>query len=1406
MSTAATYFNPTRKRLIGTEDLSTRLMDYMRTLVQESMERSFRTGVVYDTALGLSAGGTDRVNVTGASVATDGQGHILDVAANGYSTGLYFENSLGVVYEVGLKYASIPDGVQINPRTGLPEFIGFKEAIGIEADPDLVTDNGANITLRVDGVTEAGVSNAGRQVMVFKNAPGKNAITEALAVEILTVSYTGGFNVVTSSGLFGQDVGSVSVDATEYTAVLMGPHITRNTVIYGTDGYTFIGEVTGVGAGGSPAVFVTTNQDVLDVSLSDLQDITSRNVSTDRLKVDVKSYAGDVNDPQIQVRDPSGVAKFIVDGNGNVTISGTTTQQDVVQVNSSETITDNLTAGDDDALDSHLIKGTWRHTDTAGSANHFYVDGASGRVGIGQVQDASYALAITGADALKVNGRFWVESTAPNINYRESDVLATAGGLWRTRVSSGDWELQESTAGEWGSAKSWISTVRGASRVDINATLAPSSNNVNDLGRSGTEWRDLYITRTAFIDELSLGVAAGEGLGSDMRPDSDITRSIGTTSLRIDETHSRRFLGGSTTALQTPTGDIYSADFSTYTSSAPGTGNIISGSNHVARSNHTSGTKTHVRGLSSIGESNGLGGSITTLQGGFFQTNILAVGAAVTTRVGVDIEEGSTIASPATAYGIRIGAATGSAGADKYGLSIGDVSGASGTNYSIKTGLGSFWFGGDVVRPIVNNGGDMGTSSFRWNNIYVTNLDAISLSFTGDFIPSVDNTADLGNITGPKRWAEGWFGQAVTVATNAGASLPATQDYGLMIYNDATMSAGGLTKYGANLLTETTTFGAAQTSTVGVASIVENKNTTGVLGFVAGLSGIARGLGSAGGSTELVGVRGAIELTTNHAAGSAFHLWASAPSVSGAGTSATTWAGLQIDGIVDANVTGGATVGTAYGINIGDVNVTASTNYAIKTGLGLVDFGGDLTVTGKITSAPSMLVTDGSATPAATAEGLHIIDSGSPEIWFEDTGLSAATDGRLWEIQNSGGVLYFRVGQANEASMFNAMSISAANKVSISSGVTSNVALDIPSGSIHFADANPQVHSVMHSGVSGAATPVTGNFFNFFPRFSSTVINSLGVYRFDCDITQASGTDITQMQLLYGANNSSGSGLTGRALHTGFYVNGLGAAGKYSRLSAIDVSIGGLLAGGATTGHGVRFLQSSGVIGVIGTFYAIDVPSMTIATTLVGMRTAGRIEPATTAVTDVGTSSKRWRTVYAGGGTAHAIDTSGASAGIKFDGWSHVQYVKTTGQVATGSWAPVIWNTSEYSGGSASTSGTQALTCTDAGYYWVSYSLPVAAYGTSNDTLMARITVNGVVQNRGQSKCGIHSAVGKNSVQGQALILISASDLIRVEIVERSSTDTAPVIGSTVCGTTFNGTSDLTKGVGTFTMEQVRLM
>jgi hypothetical protein len=516
MATGAEFVNLNTKRILGRADFADRFLEYLREDHKNFSRTVYRKDGTFDAVLGLSADGSDKFKVDGTEETIDGDGHVLGVDASGYASAIQFENTNAVVYDVALHYAEMPSGIQINPRTGYPEFEKMIETVGDRADPDLVAVAGGGLNLRVNSVTEAGVSNAGRSCAVWKKSPGQGATVEATAIEIVTVQYSGGNNYVLTTGQFGQ--GTPSTDPAEYFVLLLGPTVRRNVSLDGATGYSFLGTVTGTGAGNPPVTFDTSGQREITATLTSLSEVI-RTDSHGFAKIRVKADASDVNEKQIEVQDSSGVPKFYVDEDGDVTIvgnlqvTGTTTQDNVVQVNSNETVTGNLTAGDTTS-DSHVVKGAWKHTDNAGTANHFYVDGATGRIGIGQTQDASYSLAVTGGarlttgnlqistGVLDVNGTgtsyfagdVRLENTTPRMEWADTNIGYTAGRLWRIENVSGDFVIDENTnsLGNWSTYQRWIWMDRSADQMHIAATVRPSG--TRTIGTSGDRWNMGWYT------------------------------------------------------------------------------------------------------------------------------------------------------------------------------------------------------------------------------------------------------------------------------------------------------------------------------------------------------------------------------------------------------------------------------------------------------------------------------------------------------------------------------------------------------------------------------------------------------------------------------------------------------------------------------------------------------------------------------------------------------------------------------------------------------------------------------------------------------------------------------------------------------------------------------------------------
>lgn len=263
MTTNDVYVNVSAKRLLGTDDFGDRLLDYMIDAVRDANRRNFDVDMVHATALTLSSSGNDQFDIDGTSIASDGDGHFLDPAGATHED-INFENQTGFDYYVGLEYSEEPDDVQINPRTGAPEYIGYKEQIGKQGDPDAVVDNTTTITFTIDSVTEAGRTHAGRTAVVYLKTPAAGGTTAAIAIETCTVAWSGGANKITTTGTLGQT--TVSTTASDYEVIVLGPTVSRGTDLRTVSGVAFIGIITGNGPGATPVGFDISDQKVVPQS------------------------------------------------------------------------------------------------------------------------------------------------------------------------------------------------------------------------------------------------------------------------------------------------------------------------------------------------------------------------------------------------------------------------------------------------------------------------------------------------------------------------------------------------------------------------------------------------------------------------------------------------------------------------------------------------------------------------------------------------------------------------------------------------------------------------------------------------------------------------------------------------------------------------------------------------------------------------------------------------------------------------------------------------------------------------------------------------------------------------------------------------------------------------------------
>jgi N-acetylneuraminic acid mutarotase len=272
MTTAQPKLLATNTRLVETADLGERFFDYLDGQTKDLIARVYDEPGVFAPALTLTGSGADEFDITGSSLATDGIGGIISAeAAGSYCQDVAFENTAAVVYEVSLHHVTAiksgTDAVQGNSITGVPEYLSQQDYVGEMGSPDSVSLVGDDIEFVVDGLCEAGVSHDGRFALVYLNTPVTT--DPAVAVQIVEIAWSGAQNKATIvSDKLGQPVASTT--PSDYTVVVLGPTVRRNSSKVGESGYVVLGSVTGAGAGLEPSTFSTSAQPLINVSLSDI--------------------------------------------------------------------------------------------------------------------------------------------------------------------------------------------------------------------------------------------------------------------------------------------------------------------------------------------------------------------------------------------------------------------------------------------------------------------------------------------------------------------------------------------------------------------------------------------------------------------------------------------------------------------------------------------------------------------------------------------------------------------------------------------------------------------------------------------------------------------------------------------------------------------------------------------------------------------------------------------------------------------------------------------------------------------------------------------------------------------------------------------------------------------------------
>ena len=276
MPTGSRKVNITHKSVLSMEDLKDRFLDYLSGENDEVTSAIFQgeSGVLDSDEIELNSLANDTFDLvlTNANKVVVQSGEIITLPDGiaGITSGIPFENQVGVPYYVGIKYAEVVNGTQRNPRIpGLVEYVSLEDSFGEVDYPNSVSDDpvGQVLTLVVSSVTENGTPHTARVCTVWLVDPVNPDAT--IAIRNVSIQYDGvsGDNFIeipysVSQGPLGQTApeNPISTTATDYRVFVKGASWSRSVDLRPDKDYAFVGIITGNGPAAIPVAFDLTDQ------------------------------------------------------------------------------------------------------------------------------------------------------------------------------------------------------------------------------------------------------------------------------------------------------------------------------------------------------------------------------------------------------------------------------------------------------------------------------------------------------------------------------------------------------------------------------------------------------------------------------------------------------------------------------------------------------------------------------------------------------------------------------------------------------------------------------------------------------------------------------------------------------------------------------------------------------------------------------------------------------------------------------------------------------------------------------------------------------------------------------------------------------------------------------------------
>jgi len=261
------------KRLLSLTAIKDEFLDYLQGAIDDVATGFFAgaSGTLDQDRIGLVVGSSNNkfsIDTSLAQRVLAGQ-HTIDltkITGAGITTNIIFEATPAALYYVGVFFAEVEVGMEVNPRSGDPEYSSLKQTFGNVDFPSSVVDHATYIRVFLDTITETLHSHAGRSVKVWLVDP----VTpdESIAFYTGLVAFDGTHNYVDipysgSLGPLGQDtsVEPPSTVTTDYRVFIEGVSWRGGVDLSSVPGCAFLGTIVG----GAPPTFNTANQPILQI-------------------------------------------------------------------------------------------------------------------------------------------------------------------------------------------------------------------------------------------------------------------------------------------------------------------------------------------------------------------------------------------------------------------------------------------------------------------------------------------------------------------------------------------------------------------------------------------------------------------------------------------------------------------------------------------------------------------------------------------------------------------------------------------------------------------------------------------------------------------------------------------------------------------------------------------------------------------------------------------------------------------------------------------------------------------------------------------------------------------------------------------------------------------------------------